>query len=212
MSSSTRSGCGHAAKYDDTPQSDARRHGTRPSRIGDVVEAAILLFGDRGVEKVTVEDIAAEAGLVPRAVYYHFATKDEVMHAAFARVRDEVDVIVADATDLDSAVRETFAWGRANPQRAQLLWVHSVGATPAMFDLWNGFITRHVDATQRYRGESADILASGNTRTNWLAARTAVIAGTLMQLYWGSGDLIPNCSSEDVAVAVAAMFRSLIEG
>jgi AcrR family transcriptional regulator len=215
MSASGRAGRGHVTKYERSarPSAPPRRTGTRPSRIDDVVEAAILLFGERGVERVTIEEIAAEAGLVPRAVYYHFATKDDLVNAAFARVRHEVDAIVTESTDIESAVRETFAWGRAHPQRAQLLWVHSVGATPAMSDLWQEFIADHVNATQRYRtpGSSAHRQLKADA-TNQIAARTAVIAGTLVQLYWGAGELASGYSSEEVATAVATMFRKLIRG
>jgi hypothetical protein len=49
-------------------------------------------------------------------------------------------------------------------------------------------------------------------RCRWLGreSRTAVIAGTSIQLYWGSGDLVADGSSEQVASTVAAMFKNLI--
>jgi AcrR family transcriptional regulator len=213
MSFPTGLGRSHNAQYDGpaTNANNPKKPGTRPSRVGDIIEAAIRLFGARGIEHVTVDEIAAESGLVARAVYYHFATKDDVVRAAFARVRNEVDEIVARAADLQAAVQDTFAWGTANVERAQLLWVHSVGATPAMSDMWEDFITKHSEATQRYRSTTSSPLADDDL-TGWIAARTAVIAGVLIQRYWGSGNLLAGSSPDDVADAVTVMFSELIGG
>jgi AcrR family transcriptional regulator len=46
-----------------------------------IVEAASRLFYARGVEAVSVEQVAEAAGLTKRAVYYHFPTKDDLVHA-----------------------------------------------------------------------------------------------------------------------------------
>ncbi len=57
---------------------DARRAETRRR----LIEAATELFEARGVEAVSLEEVAARAGLVKGTVYYNFAGKDDLVLAA----------------------------------------------------------------------------------------------------------------------------------
>jgi len=43
-----------------------------------LVDAALRVFGERGYEEATVEDIAAAAGYSKGAYYFHFASKEEI--------------------------------------------------------------------------------------------------------------------------------------
>src|SRR3954467_2935659 len=56
-----------------------RRPAHRPSRRASVVEAAMRLFSRHSSEAVTVADIAQEAGMTSAAVYYHYASKDDIL-------------------------------------------------------------------------------------------------------------------------------------
>ena len=48
-------------------------------RRGQIVTAAIKLFGARGYYTVTVKDIAKEAGISPGLIYQYFKTKEDVL-------------------------------------------------------------------------------------------------------------------------------------
>jgi AcrR family transcriptional regulator len=52
-----------------------------------LLDAALVLFADRGFRGATVGDIEAAAGLTPRggAFYKHFSSKREILDAAFER-------------------------------------------------------------------------------------------------------------------------------
>jgi AcrR family transcriptional regulator len=56
-----------------------KRAAHRPSRKQAVVKAAMNLHATGLGESVTVADIAAEAGMTPAAVYYHYASKEDVL-------------------------------------------------------------------------------------------------------------------------------------
>ena len=58
--------------------------------MGRIVEAASPLFYRRGLAAVTVEDIAAAAGLTKRTLYYHFPTKDDLIVAYLERWRTRI--------------------------------------------------------------------------------------------------------------------------
>lgn len=71
--------------------------GSREQRRAHIEQAALELFGARGFDHVTVEDICAEAGVAPATFYRHFGTKEEVVFS----FRD--DFAAALLTALDAA-------------------------------------------------------------------------------------------------------------
>ena len=50
-----------------------------PNARGRLAQAALELFGERGFEQTTVEDIAKRAGLTKRTFFRHFSDKREVL-------------------------------------------------------------------------------------------------------------------------------------
>lgn len=54
-----------------------------------LIAAAIALFSARGYEGTTVEQIAAEAGVAPRTLFHHFASKDDILFDGYAGRLDE---------------------------------------------------------------------------------------------------------------------------
>ncbi len=65
----------------------------RKSTRDRIVDAAVELFNAEGVGNVTTNHIAAHLGISPGNLYYHFANKEEIVRAAFARMNDEAAAI-----------------------------------------------------------------------------------------------------------------------
>jgi AcrR family transcriptional regulator len=64
----------------------------RPPQISadDVTDALIRVVVERGLDAVSIREVAREAGVSIGAVQHYFATKDDLLYAAYARAIDQV--------------------------------------------------------------------------------------------------------------------------
>lgn len=58
-----------------------------------IVAAAAKLFYGRGIRSVSVDDVAAQAGVTKRTLYYHFRSKDDLI-AAYLAARDAPTIVI----------------------------------------------------------------------------------------------------------------------
>ncbi len=86
--------------------------GAPVSRRDDLLAISARLFAERGYDRTTMREIAAEAGIQAASLYHHFATKDEILHAV---IRDFL-------LGLPSAYRDIIA-ENPGPDRAIRVFV-----------------------------------------------------------------------------------------
>jgi AcrR family transcriptional regulator len=65
----------------------------RPTRER-ILDAALLRFGSRGFEAVSLDEIAAEVGITKQTVLYWFTSKDELLAAVIGRSAEELTLTV----------------------------------------------------------------------------------------------------------------------
>jgi AcrR family transcriptional regulator len=93
-----------------------------PDRGAEVLDTAIRLFAARGYQAVSLDDIGAELGLAGPSLYHYYATKSDILVAAFARAAGwlaaqrgpagqarSLDELVAAYIDLGVRERMVFA-------------------------------------------------------------------------------------------------------
>ncbi|MFL5562964.1 MAG: TetR/AcrR family transcriptional regulator [Gemmatimonadaceae bacterium] len=76
--SSTRAGAPATARVAPTVTARRRRPDERPSQI---LEAALDVFGEKGLAAARLDDIARRAGLAKGTIYLYFPNKDELFRA-----------------------------------------------------------------------------------------------------------------------------------
>lgn len=72
------------------------------ARRAQLLDIALTLFAQRGVENVTIKDLAAEANVAQGLIYYYFQSKDELLAAVFQRHNPlpEFEAIIEQMSDL----------------------------------------------------------------------------------------------------------------
>ena len=82
------------------------------SRLDAVLDAGAMLFATRGYKATTMRDIASEVGMQPGSLYYHFASKQELLKAiyqiAVAQAQTRLDEAIAAREDPKARFEEAI--------------------------------------------------------------------------------------------------------
>jgi AcrR family transcriptional regulator len=164
-----------------------------------ILDAALTCFAREGFHAATMQDIVAESGLSPGAIYGYFKGKTEMVMAIaserHAMERQRMENALA-APDIDTSVRrlvEDFVLGLRDPteQRwrrlAVQLWAESLSNPRLKREALNG-VTQAIDALSPLVGKAQ---AEGRWPAHLdprSAARVmiSVLQGISLQLAWDS--------------------------
>ena len=82
----------------------SRRKQARP---GEILEAALSVFAEKGFAAARMEDIAAKAGVTKGTIYLYFQSKEDVFKSlARVHVGDTLSSAIAQAKDYQGSVRD----------------------------------------------------------------------------------------------------------
>jgi TetR/AcrR family transcriptional regulator, tetracycline repressor protein len=103
-----------------------------------VVDRALALADESGLDALTIRKLATELGVTPMALYWHFRSKDELLDGLAAHVWGEIDLTVdRDAPwteQLRRLVVSLLTVLRAHPAAPQLLMSSEQLKSPAALD------------------------------------------------------------------------------
>ncbi|MGW7680279.1 TetR/AcrR family transcriptional regulator [Kribbella sp. NPDC054772] len=99
------------------PPGPPKRRRDRAAREREILEAAERIFGERGYQGTSMDDVAAQVGVSKPLIYQYYGSKDGLFLACLARLRghllDTVSDAVLAASDAEDALYAGFrAWFR----------------------------------------------------------------------------------------------------
>jgi AcrR family transcriptional regulator len=136
------------------------------------------LFATMPVEEVTVQDIATAVAMTPAAVYYHFASKEQILVEGMQRfaqelteqLRDRVAALTG-TVDVATLVADLVSWTARHKVPATVYFVNSIG------------LNLMVEALRREtRYEMIDVLRTAVRANRKNRAEAGVIAVGLVSL------------------------------
>lgn len=136
------------------------------------------LFATMSVEEVTVQDIATAVGMTPAAVYYHFASKEQILVEGMQRFAAQLvgqlrQRVAERGEDVDVAglITDLVAWTARHKVPASVYFVNSIG------------LNLLVEAVRREtRHELVDVLRDAVRAKRRSRAEAGVIAVGLVSL------------------------------
>jgi AcrR family transcriptional regulator len=111
------------------PRGTFDRSAQRARTRAQLLEAAARVYGARGVEGATLDEVAEEAGYTKGAVYDHFGSKDNL---SFALLDEHLSVQIAEQVALFESHRDASEWPRIGADR----WLRHLDEDPIGFRLF----------------------------------------------------------------------------
>ncbi|GAB2987303.1 TetR/AcrR family transcriptional regulator [Saccharothrix stipae] len=195
--------------------------GTRPGRTAatkqKLFDAALRLVGERGAASVTVDEIAAEAGVAKGTVYYNFASKDALVDAL---LRHGVDLLAArlraaeeqdeTASAMASLVDGMLGFFAEYPAFGQLL-VSELWRTPGQ---WHDTLSLlRDDIVSIVRGQMQRLSDAGRLPDGvQVGTASAALFGTLLVIALDWQVFQPERSLAEVRESVLSLVRGLRPG
>jgi AcrR family transcriptional regulator len=133
----------------------------RPRRGRDtrhqILDASLRLFSERGFARTTVRDIARIAGITDAAIYYHFASKREVLEALFEErgilpaihELEQMSTALPLRDTLLEIARRAMLVMQQNREFLRLVFMESLGSEPGAMEEARSVIGRWEEGVAR---------------------------------------------------------------
>lgn len=102
----------------DRERGKGRRAGTRDR----ILDASLVLFNDKGPDRVTTAEIARTVGINEGNLYYHFKTKEALLEALFERLEADATAFMIAAGSNSAA--EVGVYSQLMQRWFSVVWAH----------------------------------------------------------------------------------------
>jgi AcrR family transcriptional regulator len=181
----------------------------------EIARVALRLFGERGFDDVTVDEIAAAVGISSRTFFRYFPTKDEVVLQYQRRIQERlVEAFAARPADEPpiTALREAYlATSHVAPEDREgvLLTNRFMVRSPSLEARAQGERAASNRAIVALLAERLDVEADADPRPETITVAMSAVAGAAFQRWitrGGTGD-----PADEIAESLAVLERGLGE-
>ncbi len=150
-------------------------------RTGEILAAAHRLMGDKGVDALTMDEIAQAAGVAKGTIYLYFQSKDELIQAMLSQVGEA----------LAREVEAVMAKPLSPPEKLKLLatlFLHNVEKEHVLFPLYLRELVRYKTGREtsltpklreledRIMGQLTSLFAEGMAEARFIQAEPRLLA------------------------------------
>jgi AcrR family transcriptional regulator len=202
------------ATVDAEPVADAEQaadDGGQPKTTRErILDIALDLFIDKGFDKTSLREIAEKLGYSKAALYYHFASKDDILlalhfrlhelgHEALIRLGDEETSVLSWSNLLERVIDQMIA-------NRKLFVLHE--RNRAAFEQLHreGHDSDHEDLEGQFRRVLRDPAVPLKDRVRMACSLGAVMSGLLL-----AGDIFADVPSSTLAELLRGAVRDLLE-
>ncbi len=181
----------------------------REKRVGEIIEAAIGVFLEKGYEATSMDAIAKASGISKGGIYHHFASKDEVLLAANSALGEPIIKLAEAAvmnTDPVAGLRDYIlaylAYWAENRQALQIYYLTMVKALskPDFTEFYGAYV---MEMQAFYQSLYQGAAEKGRMKPGDYSLQAQVLMNAVdgYTLYVG---MLPGLDAEEAAKAIDA--------
>jgi AcrR family transcriptional regulator len=174
-----------------------------------ILDVALDLFTDQGFDGTSMREIAGRLGITKPSIYYHFASKEEILLALHMRVHELSKAPLARLTGQAITLE---AWGSALSElldqmaaKRKLFLMHERNQAALEKLHRKDHDSEHDDFKQRLQQALTDPSLSLRDRVRMACSLGAVLGGLFM-----AGDAFDDVSSAELGSLVQDALRDLV--
>ena len=132
---------------------------TLTSRQAEIVDAALKLIAEQGIQHLTIRNLSTAIGVTEAALYRHFPGKTEIIQAMVSRFEEDVDDIgeLRGWTAVEAALVRRTELVLAKPALARVLFAEELFKdSPEIAQILHGMMQRHQQIMKCHFQEAVD--------------------------------------------------------
>jgi TetR/AcrR family acrAB operon transcriptional repressor len=193
----------------------SKREQLREERRRQILEAALVVFGQKGFHAANVSDVAAEAGVSQGTIYWYFESKDDLLEAALMSFVDDVGHSAIEAVEPCRTASERL---RVLADNLVSLAEMAEGLFTLFLEFWASSPRRDVagqlwtGVLRRYKDLVVDIIEEGVSEGEFKPVDAESLVWALMAAYDGLAAYVMLIPELDLAAVSRTFVETLLQG
>ena len=132
---------------------------TLTSRQAEIVDAALKLIAEQGIQHLTIRNLSTAIGVTEAALYRHFPGKTEIIQAMVSRFEEDVDDIgeLRGWAAIEAALIRRTELVLAKPDLARVVFAEELFKdSPETEQILHGMMQRHYKIMERHFQEAVE--------------------------------------------------------